>query len=236
MASASNKTETVTVDIAPAMDPTDTITEESVVSSSLNEEEASFDDNEDSVASDEKEEEEYSESNGDAQDSDVSDGEDEEDSQSYGDSIVDDGDSTDDKPEWGVDSYDESEYCSPDEDSWSDEEDERKARLYGRNLYFSHGFLVEKGIRPRQQWTGSVHLQSLDSQRSPVTGRTQLQYTQDMAKLCLRKYNAFNETDVKMDHVVRVTESFSGSWVSYITFMVRESEEEATLESIKPRL
>ncbi|KAG2331363.1 hypothetical protein Bca52824_002543 [Brassica carinata] len=231
MASASNKTETVTVDIAPAMDPIDTITEESVVSSSLNEEEASFGDNEDSD----------SESNGDAQDSDVSDGEDEEDSQSDGDSIVDDRDSTDDKPEWGVDSYDESKYCSLMKtlDSWSDEEDERKARLstsatfaYSYSFLISKeisGFLVEKGIRPRQQWTGYVHLQSLDSERSPVTGRTQLQYTQDMAKLCLRKYNALNETDVKMDHVVRVTESFSGSWVSYITFMARESEEEATL-------
>lgn len=51
---------------------------------------------------------------------------------------MDDGDSTDSQPEWGVDSHDEKEYCSPDEDGWSDEEDERKARLYRRNLHLSH--------------------------------------------------------------------------------------------------
>lgn len=51
---------------------------------------------------------------------------------------------------------------------------------------------MEKGIRPRQVWSGSILLKSLDSERSPVKGRTQLQYAQDMAKLSLRKYNALN--------------------------------------------
>ncbi|KAL0845647.1 hypothetical protein Bca101_018893 [Brassica carinata] len=231
MASASNKTETVTVDIAPAMDPIDTITEESV-------------------------EEEDSESNGDAQDSDVSDGEDEEDSQSDGDSIVDDRDSTDDKPEWGVDSYDESKYCSlmktlgptkkmnekpvsllqPRSSThilFFDNRQVFKFQIWASPVIgFSCRFRRDRFLFRQLVTTGVVRGLSLSLvafERSPVTGRTQLQYTQDMAKLCLRKYNALNETDVKMDHVVRVTESFSGSWVSYITFMARESEEEATL-------
>ena len=51
---------------------------------------------------------------------------------------------------------------------------------------------MQKGIRPRQVWSGSILLKSLDSERSPVKGRTQLQYAQDMAKLSLRKYNALN--------------------------------------------
>ncbi|CAH8350413.1 unnamed protein product [Eruca vesicaria subsp. sativa] len=230
MASASSKTECETAETAPTTNPIETITE-SVVSLSLNkeqsdsdleEEDNSFDHNEDSDLSDGEED---SESDGDNQDEDD------------GDSIVDDGDSTDSQPEWGVDSHDEREYCSPDEDNWSDEEDERKARLYRRNLHFSHGFLVEKGIRPRQVWSGSILLESLDSECSPVSGRTQLQYAQDMTKLSLRKYNAINERNVKMDHVVRVTEAFFGRWISYITFMARESEEEgATLVEYQAKI
>ncbi|XP_056861972.1 LOW QUALITY PROTEIN: uncharacterized protein LOC130509798, partial [Raphanus sativus] len=192
------------------------------------EEDDSLDHNEDSDVSDgeeeEEEEEEDSESHGDNQEDDDRD------------SIVDDGDSTDSQPEWGVDSHDEKEYCSPDEDGWSDEEDERKARLYRRNLHLSHGFLVEKGIRPRQVWSGSILLKSLNSERSPVRGRTQLQYSQDMTKLALRKYNALNETNVKMDHVVRVTEAFFGRWISYITFMARESEERSTLVEYQAKI
>ncbi|XP_006396586.2 nuclear polyadenylated RNA-binding protein 3, partial [Eutrema salsugineum] len=199
----------------------ETTTDESSVSSSLKKDKSDSN----------SEEDDSSDCN---QNSDESDGEDEEEEEKEeendGDSIVDDGDSTDDQPEWGVDSFDESEYCSPDEDSYTDEEDERKARLYRRNLHFSHGFLVEEGIRPRVLWSGSIVLNPLDSEHSPVRGRTQLQYAQDMARLSLRKYNALNETDVKLDHIVRVTESFCGTWTSYITFMARESEEEeATL-------
>ncbi|CAH2071765.1 unnamed protein product [Thlaspi arvense] len=206
MASASSKTEAETAEIASTAEPIETTTDESDVSISLNEDKSDSNPEEDDS-------------------SDESDGEEED-----GDSIVDDGDSTDNQPEWGVDSYDESGYFSPDEDSYSDEEAERKARLYRRNLHFSHGFLVEEGIRPRQLWSGSIDLNSLDSEYSPVKGRTQLQYAQDMAKLSLRKYNALNDTDVKLDHVVRVTESFCGTWTSYITFMARETEEEeATL-------
>ncbi|KAF8052306.1 hypothetical protein N665_1573s0007 [Sinapis alba] len=218
MASPSSKTEAETAETAPTTDPIETITE-SVVSLSLNKEQSDHSDPDEDESFDHNE------------DSDLSDGEEEE---SDGDSIVDDGDSTDSQPEWGVDSHDESEYCSPDEDNWSDEEDERKARLYRRNLHFSHGFLVEKGIRPR----GSILLKSLDNERSPVRGRTQLQYAQDMAKLSLRKYNALNETNVKMDHVVRVTEAFFGRWISYITFMARESEEEeeATLVEYQAKI
>ncbi|KAL0712070.1 hypothetical protein Bca4012_019048 [Brassica carinata] len=230
MASPSSKTEAETAETAPTTDPIETITE-SVVSLSLNkeqsdsdpEEDDSFDHDEDSDVSDEEEEED-SESDGDNQDEDD------------GDSIVDEGESTDSQPEWGVDSHDEKEYCSADEDNWSDEEDERKARLYRRNLHFSHSFLVEKGIRPRQVWSGSILLKSLDSEHSPVRRRTQLQYAQDMTKLSLRKYNALNETNVKMDHVVRVAEAFFGRWISYITFMARESEEEATLVEYQAKI
>ncbi|KAH0933544.1 hypothetical protein HID58_010661 [Brassica napus] len=225
MASASSKTVAETAETAPITDPIEKITE-SVVSLSLNNEQSdsdpeegdSFDHNEDSDVSDGEED---SKSDGDNQNEDD------------GDSIVDDGDSTDSQPEWGVDSHDEREYCSPDEDGWSDEEDERKARLYRRNLHFSHGFLVEKGIRPRQVWSGSILLKSLDSERSPVKGRTQLQYAQDMAKLSLRKYNALNKTNVRVDHVVRVTEAFFGRWISYITFMARESEEEEATDLVE---
>ncbi|KAJ0250196.1 Uncharacterized protein HA466_0143760 [Hirschfeldia incana] len=233
MASASSQIEAETAETAPTTDPIETITE-SVVSLSLNKEQSDSDPD-----SDPEEDDSFDHS----EDSDVSDGEEDNESdvgnqdEDDGDSIVDDGESTDSQPEWGVDSHDESEYCSPDEDGWSDEEDERKARLYRRNLHFSHGFLVEKGIRPRQVWSGSILLQSLDSEHSPVRGRTQLQYAQDMTKLALRKYNAFNETNVKMDHVVRVTEAFFGRWISYITFMARESEEEgATLVEYQAKI
>jgi len=34
---------------------------------------------------------------------------------------------------------------------------------------------------------------------------------------------------VTLDHVVRVTGSFTGRWVSYITFMAKESEDDDTL-------
>lgn len=34
---------------------------------------------------------------------------------------------------------------------------------------------------------------------------------------------------MKLDHVVRVTGSFAGTWTSYITFMAKESEEDDTL-------
>ncbi|KAF2609818.1 hypothetical protein F2Q70_00008413 [Brassica cretica] len=228
MASASSKTVAETAETAPTTDPIEKITE-SVVSLSLNneksdsdpEENDSFDHNEDSDVSDGEKD---SKSDGDHNQN-----------EDDGDSIVDDGDSTDSQPEWGVDSHDEREYCSPDEDGWSDEEDERKARLYRRNLHFSHGFLVQKGIRPRQVWSGSILLKSLDSERSPVKERTQIQYAQDMAKLSLRKYNALNKTNVRVDHVVRVTEAFSGRWISYITFMAmaRVSEEEEATDLVE---
>lgn len=40
-----------------------------------------------------------------------------------------------------------------------------------------------------------------------------------------------------MDHVVRVTEAFFGRWISYITFMARESEEEgATLVEYQAKI
>lgn len=122
MASASSKTVAETAETAPITDPIEKITE-SVVSLSLNNEQSDSDPEEgDSFDHNE--------------DSDVSDGDNQ--NEDDGDSIVDDGDSTDSQPEWGVDSHDEREYCSPDEDGWSDEEDERKARLYRRNLHFSH--------------------------------------------------------------------------------------------------
>uniref|UniRef100_A0A0D3B546 Cystatin domain-containing protein n=1 Tax=Brassica oleracea var. oleracea TaxID=109376 RepID=A0A0D3B546_BRAOL len=221
MASASSKTVPETAETAPTTDPREKITE-SVVSLSLNNEQSdsdpeendSFDHNEDSDVSDGEED---SKSDGDHNQN-----------EDDGDSIVDDGDSTDSQPEWGVDSHDEREYCSPYEDGWSDEEDERKARLYRRNLHFSH-----VRIRPRQVWSGSILLKSLDSERSPVKGRTQLQYAQDMAKLSLRKYNALNKTNVRVDHVVRVTEASSGRWISYITFMARESEEEEATDLVE---
>ncbi|CAN8308542.1 unnamed protein product [Cochlearia groenlandica] len=191
------------------MEPKETNNEESHEKSNPNSEEDSYDEYDESESSDDE--------------SESSDDDD-------GDSIVDDGDSTDDKPEWGVDSCDESnEYCSPDEDAFSEEEIERKRRLYRRNLHFSHGFLVEKGIQPPGLWNGSIILKDLDSELSPVRGRTQLQYAEDMAKMSLRKYNLSNETSVKLDHVVRVTESFCGTYTSYITFMARENEDANTL-------
>ncbi|XP_010467433.1 PREDICTED: uncharacterized protein LOC104747490 [Camelina sativa] len=144
-----------------------------------------------------------------------------------------DGDSTsEDLPVWLVDGF--GEYTSPDSDSYTDEEEERKARLYRRNLSFSDGFLVEEGTGPpANRWCGgigAIKLKSLDDEHSPVEGRTQLQYAQDMARLSLRKYNALNETDVKLDHVVRMTGSSPGSWTaSYISFMAKESDEDDTL-------
>ncbi|CAH8273283.1 unnamed protein product [Arabidopsis lyrata] len=231
MASGSSKTKAQTAQIAStAAEPIETTTDESTVSSSLNKDRSDSETKDDdySAESDEEEEGEDYESNGEEEEDDddkESDGEDDVDS------IVDDGDSTSDQPEWGVDDFDDiySDFYSPDEDCYTDEEDERKKRLYRRNLHFSHGFLVEKGIRPRSVWSGAILLEPLDSEHSPVKGRTQLQYAQDMAKLCLCKYNALNETNVTLDHVVRVTGSFTGSWVSYITFMAKESEDDDTL-------
>lgn len=51
---------------------------------------------------------------------------------------------------------------------------------------------MKEGICPRVRWRSSIGLEPLDSEYSPVRGRTQLQYAQDMAKLSLRKYNALN--------------------------------------------
>ncbi|XP_010422449.1 PREDICTED: uncharacterized protein LOC104707725 [Camelina sativa] len=143
------------------------------------------------------------------------------------------GGSTSDHPVWLVDEISGG-YFSPDSDSYTDEEDERKARLYRRNLHFSDGFLVEEGTGPPSYQCrgsiGAIKLKSLDDEHSPVEGRTQLQYAQDMARLSLRKYNALNETDVKLDHVVRMTGSSPGSWTaSYISFMAKESDEDDTL-------
>jgi len=40
---------------------------------------------------------------------------------------------------------------------------------------------------------GFVHVpDGVDSEHSPVQGRTHLEYAQDMARLCLRKHNASN--------------------------------------------
>ncbi|CAL9233122.1 unnamed protein product [Arabidopsis halleri] len=202
MASGSSKTETESTQIVSTT-PIETTTEESAVSYSLNKDKSDSDPKENDSSNDE-------------------------------DSIVDDGDSASDQSEWGVDSFDDKEYISPDEDTHSDEEVERKSRLYERNLHFSHGFLVEEGLGPRPPprsvGGGYISLVSLDSERSPVKGRTQLQYAQDMAKLSLRKYNALNETNVKLDYVVRVTQGpFFLQPTSYITFMAKESEEDDTL-------
>ncbi|CAE6138125.1 unnamed protein product [Arabidopsis arenosa] len=253
MASGSSKTNAQTAQIAStAAEPIETTTDESTVSSSLNkdrsdsetkEDDYSSDGNEYSAESDEEEEGEDYESNGEEEededdcesneeeDDDNESNDKERDGEDDEDSIVDDGDSTSDQPEWGVDDFDDiySDFYSPDEDCYTDEEDERKKRLYRRNLHFSHGFLVEKGIRPRSVWSGAILLEPLDSEHSPVKGRTQLQYAQDMVKLSLRKYNALNETNVTLDHIVRVTGSFTGRWVSYITFMAKESEDDDTL-------
>ncbi|CAL9233119.1 unnamed protein product [Arabidopsis halleri] len=264
MASGSSKTKAQTAQIAStAAEPIETTTDESTVSSSLNkdrsdsdtkENDYSSDGNEYSAESDEEEEGEDYESNGEQEededdcesneeeDDDNENNDKERDGEDDGDSIVDDGDSTSDQPEWGVDDFDDiySDFCSLDEDCYTDEEDERKKRLYRRNLHFSQcsyirdsqfsfGFLVEKGIRPRSVWSGAILLEPLDSEHSPVKGRTQLQYAQDMVKLSLRKYKALNETNVTLDHVVRVTGSFTGRWVSYITFMAKESEDDDTL-------
>ncbi|CAE6138171.1 unnamed protein product [Arabidopsis arenosa] len=202
MASGSSKTETESTQIVSTT-PIETTTEESAVSYSLNKDKSDSDPKENDSSNDE-------------------------------DSIVDDGDSASDQSEWGVDSFDDKEYISPDEDTHTDEEVERKSRIYERNLHFSHGFLVEEGFgprpRPRSVGGGYISLVSLDSERSPVKGRTQLQYAQDMAKLSLRKYNALNETNLKLDHVVRVTQGpFFMQPTSYITFMAKESEEDDTL-------
>ncbi|KAL0845646.1 hypothetical protein Bca101_018892 [Brassica carinata] len=180
MASPSSKTEAETAETAPTTDPIETITE-SVVSLSLNkeqsdsdpEEDDSFDHDEDSDVSDGEED---SESDGDNQDEDD------------GDSIVDEGESTDSQPEWGVDSHDEKEYCSADEDNWSDEEDERKARLYRRNLHFSHGFAhVKYGVAQC-----CLNLWTVNILRSEEGLSFNNQYAQDMTKLSFRKYNALN--------------------------------------------
>ncbi|XP_002874859.2 uncharacterized protein LOC9310926 [Arabidopsis lyrata subsp. lyrata] len=203
MASGPSKTEAETAHIvSAAAEPIETTTEESAVSYSLDKDKSDSDPKENDSSNDE-------------------------------DSIVDDGDSASDQSEWGVDSFDDEEYCSPDEDSHTDEEVEGKARLYKRNLHFSHGFLVEEGIGPRPRsrsvGCGYILLKSLDSEHSPAKGRTQLQYAQHMAKLSLRKYNTLNETNVKLDHVVRVTASFGVRQTSYITFMAKESKGDDTL-------
>ncbi|EOA23102.1 hypothetical protein CARUB_v10003895mg, partial [Capsella rubella] len=140
----------------------------------------------------------------------------------------DDGDSKSELPVWLVNDFYNGGYCSPDSDSYTDEEAERKARLYRRNLHLSHGFLVEEGTGPKRcPSTGIdvIYLESLDDEHSPVKGMTELQYAQDMAKLSLREYNDSNETNVKFDHVVRVTRSNSSWTTSYITFMAKESDD-----------
>lgn len=48
-------------------------------------------------------------------------------------------------------------------------------------------------------------------------------------QLCIVFWVCFQESDVKLDHIVRVTGSFTGRWVSYITFMAKEYEEQDTL-------
>ncbi|CAD5327037.1 unnamed protein product [Arabidopsis thaliana] len=237
MATGSREAET-------AAEPIETTTDESTVACSLNKDISDSDTREDDYSSDgEKEGEDY-ESNGeegdeydgesneeeddddDDNESDREEGDTEREGEDNGDSILDDGYSTNDQPEWEVDNFDDlySDFCSPDEDCYTDEEDERKRRLYRRNLHFSR-----VRIHPRSVWSGAILLEPLDSEHSPVKGRTQLQYAQDMVKLCLRKYNALKETNVTLDHVVRVTGSFTGRWVSYITFMAKESEDDDTL-------
>ncbi|KAG7589634.1 Transposase MuDR plant [Arabidopsis suecica] len=44
-----------------------------------------------------------------------------------------------------------------------------------------------------------------------------------------RQRSRAHETNVTLDHVVRLTVSFTGTWVSYITFLAKESEDDDTL-------
>ncbi|XP_019057623.1 PREDICTED: uncharacterized protein LOC104809658 [Tarenaya hassleriana] len=111
--------------------------------------------------------------------------------------------SSDDIPEWGVDSFDGAEYESPDDDHkyLSDEEANLKVRRYLRQIHETRGFEVDRELIPR--CIGGYHQVNLDGPF--LHGLTGRRYMEDMAKLCLEKYNQIEaSTQPCLDWIVYV--------------------------------
>ncbi|KAF8111733.1 hypothetical protein N665_0073s0089 [Sinapis alba] len=126
---------------------------------------------------------------------------------------------------WDVDSFD-TDYESPDEAAT--DSDEFELRRYMRHIYESRGFLLEKGMFPKNLLQGWRRL-NLDAvfKRPNITGR---EYMETMAQVAIDKYNQTKNKTVTLDHIVRVVKRMSHGVKAYITFMAKESPDGELVE------
>ncbi|KAL0724087.1 hypothetical protein Bca4012_038686 [Brassica carinata] len=126
---------------------------------------------------------------------------------------------------WDVDSFD-SDYESPSEEAT--DSDEFELRRYMRHLYESKGFLLEKGMVPRNLLQGWRRLNLNAFFKDPnLTGRD---YMEIMAQVAIDKYNQTKNKTVTLDHIVRAVIRMSHGVKAYITFMARESPDGKLVE------
>ncbi|KAJ4873123.1 Cystatin/monellin superfamily protein [Raphanus sativus] len=126
---------------------------------------------------------------------------------------------------WDVDSFD-SDYESPSEEAT--DSDEFELRRYMRHLYESRGFLLDKGMVPRNLLQGWRCL-NLDAifKKPNITGR---EYMETMAQVAIDKYNQTKNKTVTLDHIVRAVKRMSHGVKAYITFMARETPDGELVE------
>ncbi|XP_018449903.1 uncharacterized protein LOC108821361 [Raphanus sativus] len=126
---------------------------------------------------------------------------------------------------WDVDSFD-SDYESPSEEAT--DSDEFELRRYMRHLYESRGFLLDKGMVPRNLLQGWRCL-NLDAifKKPNITGR---EYMETMAQVAIDKYNQTKNKTVTLDHIVRVVIMMIAGVKAYITFMARETPDGELVE------
>ncbi|KAJ4914806.1 Cystatin/monellin superfamily protein [Raphanus sativus] len=126
---------------------------------------------------------------------------------------------------WDVDSFD-SDYESPSEEAT--DSDEFELRRYMRHLYESRGFLLDKGMVPRNLLQGWRCL-NLDAifKKPNITGR---EYMETMAQVAIDKYNQTKNKMLTLDHIVRVVVRMSTGVKAYITFMAKETPDGELVE------